>query len=214
MLNALVDLIEGRDFLLARVLDPLQLDDHLAPVLTALVLELMNGQGVEQLVSYDEHRLDLAGCPLHYTLAIWAKETVTRARLVFTTFVALFGLFGLELLVAEFLKLGNLPLDRPLVKRLQVRVPRDAEVEILVVEALDLDFGRVAASALALAHPRLDRLEVIGEEDVLPLLELVEHSLLLLLDQVGAGLDQGDVNISERLCELGNCPEHVSHHEA
>ena len=50
------------------------------------------------------------------------------------------------------------------------------------MEALDLDFSRVAASALALAHSRLDRLEVIGEEDVLPLLELIEHSLLLLLD--------------------------------
>ena len=50
------------------------------------------------------------------------------------------------------------------------------------MEALDLDFGRVAAGALPLAHPRLDRLEVVGEEDVLPLLKLVEHSLLLLLD--------------------------------
>ena len=118
------------------------------------------------------------------------------------------------MLVTEFLQLGDLPLDRPLVKRFQVGVPGDAEVEILVVEALDLDFSRVAAGALPLAHPRLDRLEVVGEEDVLPLLQLIEHSLLLLLDKVGAGLDQGDVDISERLRELRNCPEHVSHHEA
>ena len=212
----LVDLIQSRgDFLLlARVLDALQLNDHLAPVVAALVLELVDGQGIKQLVSYNEHRLDLAGRLLQYPLAVRTEKTVPRAGLILTTFVALFRLFGLELLVAQFLKLGHLPFDRPLVECLQVGVPRDAEVEILVVEALDLDFGRVAAGALALAHPRLDGLEVVGEEDVLPLLELVEHSLLLLLDQVGAGLDQGDVHISERLCELGNCPEHVSHHEA
>ena len=96
LMYALVDLINGRrDFLLARVLDPLQLDDHLAPVVTAEVLELVNGQGVEQLVRYDEHRLHLAGSSLHYPLAVRAKETVPRTCLILTTFVALFRFFGL-----------------------------------------------------------------------------------------------------------------------
>ena len=117
---------------------------------------------------YDEHRFYANVIFDFFPAAIFVEKIIAWSGLLATFRLLLF--FGLDSLLAELINLEDMRFHCILVQRLQIWIPRDAEVEILVVEALDLDFGRVAASALALAHPRLDRFEVVGEEDVLPLL--------------------------------------------
>ena len=94
------------------------------------------------------------------------------------------------------LEFSNLRLKSVMIKCFYARVPRDAKVEIFVMEALDLNFGRGATRIATLRDHLLHRLKVVGEEDVLVLLELFEHSLLLLLDEVWTGLNECDVYVS------------------
>lgn len=115
----------------------------------------MDRQCIKQLVRHDEHWLELAWLLLHDPLSTGIEQTVPRARLVFlsASFLALSLLFLLELLFAESLELADLRIERLVVQCLQIWVPRDAEVEVLVVEALDLDLRAATACVLPLADP-------------------------------------------------------------
>ena len=105
-------------------------------------------------------------------------------------------------------------LHRVLVQRLEVWVPGDAEVVVLIGEALNLDLATRILGRAPLFLALLESLQIVGQEYVLSLLQLLKDPFLLLFDKIRTCLDQCDVDIPECVAKLGDRPQHVGHHEA
>ena len=196
--------------LICLVVDTFELDDHLTPAVVALVFECVDGKCIVQFVRHYEHRLDCKVLRLN-ALALAVEKVVTRTR--FLVFFRL-RLLLLQVIFPDFLELAQVGLHRVLVQRLKVWVPGDAEVVILVCEAFNLDLPARILGRAPFFFTLLKSLQIVGEEYVLSRLQLFEDPFLLLFDKIRTCFDQCDVDISQGVAKLGDCPQHVGHHEA